>query len=117
MHHILVIEDDQATAYVYARYLKHRGYHASVADSGAIALRIAEKIAIDAVVADYNLGGMHGLDTVKALREVQPELPALIVSGFTDLFEVSDNRTKVLRKPVSLELLTATLAVMIAAET
>lgn len=114
MRHIVVVDDDEITAYAYARYLKHSGNHVTAAHQTKDALRIAEKIKIDVLVTDFRLDSMNGIELVKAMRQLQPGLPSIIVSGYTEDFGVEGEQIEVLRKPVSLELLVKTIADLVA---
>lgn len=103
--HILLIDDDEITAYAFQRYIESHGYTVTVAYDAETALKIVDKIKVDCLITDYRLGGMNGVELIGKLREVQPELPALVVSAYTDEIKIDDPKTQILRKPVSLELL------------
>lgn len=84
--HILYIDDDDAMVFLVRRLLERRGYLVSAySDSGEAlaALRDAPK-SFDLVVSDYNMPGMSGLDVARAVRDIRPDLPVAIASGFID---------------------------------
>jgi CheY-like chemotaxis protein len=41
----------------------------------------------DVVVTDQNMPGMDGIQTLEALREIDPDLPVLVSSGQLDIEE------------------------------
>jgi DNA-binding response OmpR family regulator len=64
---ILVVEDDPKTAASIEMYLRHGGFRAEIARSGAEALERARS-GPDLVILDLMLPGIGGLDVCKALR-------------------------------------------------
>jgi len=39
----------------------------------------------DAVVSDYAMPGVNGIDLIHEIRNIQPGLPAVIITGYADL--------------------------------
>jgi DNA-binding NtrC family response regulator len=52
---ILMVEDDEPTAYLHRRALQHAGHHVLVANSVEDARHYLDELVFDAVVSDYNL--------------------------------------------------------------
>jgi two-component system, NarL family, invasion response regulator UvrY len=50
------------------------------ASTGADALRLARELEWDLAVVDISLGDKSGLDTVRAIKQMQPLLPILVLS-------------------------------------
>lgn len=50
------------------------------ASNGAEVLTLIEDDEFDAVVLDINMPGMDGLDTLKQLRAIRPDMPVLVLS-------------------------------------
>ena len=78
---ILVVDDEDAILYVFERYLSVAGYRVSVANNGRDAVRVGEAGPIDLLITDFRMPGMNGVEVIHALRGLQPELPALVISG------------------------------------
>lgn len=106
---VLIVEDDAATRAMYRDALVHAGYHVVAVEDGLDALRRIEEHAPDAVVLDLVLPRVGGWDVYKEFRAdpATSRLPVVIVtaSDARDL-EARDARY-FLRKPVSVEALTA----------
>ena len=51
----------------------------------AAALERARSTHFDAVICDYRMPAMDGLEFLKALREIQPDCARLVLSGQTDM--------------------------------
>ncbi len=54
------------------------------AESGREALDLARRHACDVLLLDIAMPGQNGVDTLRAIKLGQPELPVLMFSGFTE---------------------------------
>lgn len=54
------------------------------AANGIEVIEYIKKTDIDVVVLDISMPGRSGIDTLKSLKHVRPELPVLILSGFAE---------------------------------
>ncbi len=111
---ILLIEDDTNIRYLLAHTLESCGYRVVQAENGVEGLAIAKEMlpAIDAVISDAIMPKMSGQDVIASLRQLRPELKALLVSGHIDADPknlASDSLTAFLYKPVPPDILTAEL--------
>lgn len=105
MKHILIVDDEEAVAYVFERYLAIKGYRVSVAASGEQALEAYRADPPDLVVTDYKMPGMNGDELLRRLRALDPALPAVMISANPiDVGPVLDG-VSFFPKPVSLETL------------
>jgi CheY-like chemotaxis protein len=99
---ILVVDDEEAILYIFERYLSVAGYRVSVADNGRDAVRSAEADPVDLVITDFRMPGMNGVEVIHALRRLQPELPALVISGNPIEAGTMPPGVRFLSKPVSM---------------
>jgi len=53
--------------------------------SPQLALEKARQTAYALVISDYRMPTMNGVQFLKAFRQIQPEVPRLILSGYADL--------------------------------
>ena len=81
MFHILVVDDDKNTRRLFRAILESAGYTVSAASDGAEALELMDVEHIDLVVLDIMMPNMDGYEFTKALREVENNLPILMVSA------------------------------------
>lgn len=82
---ILVVDDEEHVSELITRMLEHLGYQVVVVNSGQDALALLkDKEHFDAVVLDMNMPTMSGKDTLLKLKKVQPELPVVISTGYSN---------------------------------
>ena len=81
MFHILVVDDDKHTRQLLRAILESEHYTVSTAADGEKALVLMDSEHIDLVVLDIMMPNMDGYEFTKALREVENNLPILMVSA------------------------------------
>jgi len=105
LEHILVVEDDELMRISLETELKLAGYRVSLAECGEQAIELARQEHFDLVVCDIRMPGLNGIDTLSALREMQPAARNIVMTGYADAdAPVQAVKLKVddyLRKPFS----------------
>ena len=81
MFHIMVVDDDKNTRRYLEALLSKEGYTVSVAQNGLEALELMEREVIDLAVLDIMMPKMDGYEFTKTLRNVNNNLPILMVSA------------------------------------
>ena len=81
MFHILVVDDDKNTRKLLRAILESENYTVSTAADGVKALELLDSEHIDLVVLDIMMPNMDGYEFTAALREVENNLPILMVSA------------------------------------
>lgn len=81
MFHILVADDDKNTRRFLQAVLEEANYTVSTAKDGVQALEILEREHIDLVVLDIMMPGMDGYEFTQTLRDVQNNIPILMLSA------------------------------------
>jgi signal transduction histidine kinase len=111
---VLVVDDDPSILAICQRVLAHRGYDPKLADSGQAALRLAREQPFDLALIDINMPDLDGLDTYRQLRELQPDLIGVVVTGFATLRTAIEalelGFSHFVTKPFSVEHLASTVA-------
>jgi signal transduction histidine kinase len=85
---ILVVEDDADVRRVIVDSLTFAGHTVSSAADGQTGLAALERLAPELLIVDYAMQGMNGAEVIKRAREVQPELPIILATGYADMVEV-----------------------------
>ncbi|MBI3445771.1 MAG: response regulator [Magnetospirillum sp.] len=105
--HILVVDDEITAAQALAHYLRELGYRVSVAGTGIEAWTLFSNDPADVVITDLRMPAGNGEQLVEKLRDFDPLLPIVIVTGHLGATErvaanLEDDRCAVLKKPVAL---------------
>ncbi|MEY9857881.1 two-component system cell cycle sensor histidine kinase/response regulator CckA [Catenulispora sp. GAS73] len=82
---LLVVEDDGAVREMVGTMVRRHGYHAICTASPADALSVVEQSdrRIDALLTDLVMAGMSGIELAEAARARVPDLPVLVMSGYS----------------------------------
>jgi len=87
---ILILEDEELVRNTVKHMLARLGYEAEIAADGSQAIELFQKAKnsgrpFDAVLADLIIpGGMGGVEAVEKLRQIDPEVKAIVTSGYAD---------------------------------
>jgi DNA-binding NtrC family response regulator len=80
-HAVLVIEDEDVLAKNILIYLQRHGYEVRIAHSAEDGLSMLDEVRPDAVVLDFNLPGIDGLEALARIRAFDPGIRVLMVTG------------------------------------
>ncbi|WP_455638835.1 response regulator transcription factor [Parabacteroides sp.] len=86
MTRILVVEDEQRVAELLKVGLEESGYQVALAFDGEMGLRLFRASAFELVISDIILPKMNGFEFTKEIRQLNPNIPVLMVTalGTTD---------------------------------
>jgi PAS domain S-box-containing protein len=111
----LLVEDNPEVAKITEYMIEQLGYRVQRADGAKEALELAEGMQFDLVISDIVMAGpMDGFGLARALRQRQPDLPVVLVTGFSSSAIEADLEFAVLRKPFELSALSRVMASAIA---
>jgi DNA-binding response OmpR family regulator len=81
--HVLIVEHDELTTATYARMLRLEGYQVHTALSAEDGLRDIESQHPDAIIVDFRMPGIDGLEFLRRLRarDATRTTPVAIVTG------------------------------------
>lgn len=82
MEKILIVDDEAFIRENLERILAEDGYRTFSTDSSEEAVRRVSEEEIDLVLLDLNLGARSGLDVLRELREVDPDVLVIIITGY-----------------------------------
>jgi len=106
---VLVVDDDPVIGKSFDRALSGKGYAVITARNGEEALNKLRNETYDVVFTDIKMPGMNGLEVAERVRETQPWLPVVIVTGYgTEAHEARAKAAGVsgfLHKPLSPEMI------------
>jgi len=106
---VLVVDDEAVVGQSFDRVLSEKGYEVNTALSGEEALRKVGTNGYDLVFTDIKMPGMDGLEVAKRIKEMNPWVPVVVVTGYG----TEDNEARAeeigvsgfLRKPLSPEVI------------
>jgi PAS domain S-box-containing protein len=117
--HLLFMDDDENVRNSVRKMLHYLGYEVKVAKNGEEAVELYKKAKesahpFDVVIMDLTIrGGMGGEEAIKILHEVDPEVKAIVSSGyFDDPIMANYNQygfSSVIPKPYEIETLNSVL--------
>jgi DNA-binding response OmpR family regulator len=82
---ILIVDDESDAGNILAKLLSAWGYDADVATDGQTALQLAAKRQYGLAIIDYMMPLMNGVEVLTRLREAQPDLAAIFLTGYTTI--------------------------------
>jgi PAS domain S-box-containing protein len=106
---VLLVEDQPLVRQVTTRMLEAAGLQVTAAAGGDQAIEVVERLgahAFDLVISDVVMPHMSGEETVRRLREIEPELKFLFITGYpgnSHLTLTSELDVDVLMKPYGRE--------------
>jgi DNA-binding response OmpR family regulator len=78
---LLLIDDEDAFRETLDKLLTHRGFEVSTASDGAQGMRAVLLGGIEVVVLDVKMPGLDGIETLRELKRIQPDLEVIILTG------------------------------------
>ncbi len=104
---LLVVDDDAFTRQFLLKVFRGKGFDVVAVESAEAALALVDLETFDAVLTDYNLSGMDGIEFCRRLVEQRPSTPVILMTAHASLdAAVSALRAgsiDFLRKPLSVE--------------
>jgi PAS domain S-box-containing protein len=82
---ILIVDDESEIHFALSQVLSRHGYDCLFALSGTEALRAIRREAVDLVLLDLVMPELDGMETLSALKRVEPEIPVIMVTGRGDV--------------------------------
>ncbi len=83
----MIVDDEEQKRMLLARFLRRTFPQVEIheCDGGAQAMKELETKTVDVVITDNRMLGMSGLELARMIREEQPDLPIVVVTGHPDL--------------------------------
>ena len=110
---ILLVEDHADTRRCLHRLLESRGHRVLAAEDAQSAIKLSEREKFDLLIADVGLPDRSGLELLHELREREPELSAIALSGYGTPQNIMNSKEagfiEHLVKPVDLQKLHAVI--------
>jgi len=110
---LLFIDDEQTFLKYLAKRLVLDGFNVKTTFSGEEGVEAAAKEDFDVAVVDLQMPGIDGIEVQKRLKDLQPELPCIVLTGHGSVENALEsgkyNAFKFLSKPVDMDTLIKTI--------
>ncbi|MCB0283792.1 MAG: sigma-54-dependent Fis family transcriptional regulator [Calditrichaeota bacterium] len=84
-HNILVVDDEEFIRANIKNILLDENYNLFLSASGNDALEVVKKENVDLALLDLNLPDMNGIEILKNLKKIDPELLVIIITGYASV--------------------------------
>ncbi len=82
--HILLVDDEEGIQLLYREEFEEEGYEVISASNGDEALEIFNREPPDLVILDINMPGMSGIEVLRRMKEINPDLPVILSSAYQE---------------------------------
>jgi two-component system NtrC family response regulator len=79
---ILIVDDNPNMSSLLSEMLEVFDYESIRADDGLEAIKIVDEGDISMVITDMRMPKMSGLDLLQKIKEKNPEIPVVVISGY-----------------------------------
>lgn len=83
MKKILIVEDEAAQRMLYETEISEMGYNVVLAKDGLEAVEMMQSEKPDLVVLDLMMPNIHGLDALRKLLGINPNIPVIIHTAYS----------------------------------
>ena len=110
---VLIVDDEESIRSSLERLLSYERFKTFTAPDGRAALDLVVGERVDIVLLDIKMSGMDGLEVLQKMKELQPDLPVIIISGHGTITTAVE-ATKLgafdfIEKPIDMERLLLTI--------
>jgi DNA-binding NtrC family response regulator len=78
---VLFVDDEAEIRLAVEEYLIRKGYAVTAVDNGLSALDLVRKRSFDVILTDLKMPRLGGLELLKRVKEIDPELEVVILTG------------------------------------
>ncbi|HEX8145874.1 MAG TPA: response regulator [Pyrinomonadaceae bacterium] len=114
-HRVLIVDDEPSIRLTLAEFLRREGFEPlAAADAAQASALFGEGGGVDVAVVDINLPGRSGIELLRELRERDPRVPVIVITGEPNVSQLPEivraGAYDFLAKPVLKEAITRAVA-------
>ncbi len=106
---VLLVDDEKEFLEIMAERMTAKGMEVTTARSADQALSLIEKETFDAIIMDFQMPEMDGMEALKSIKNNKPELQIILLTGYATVEKTVEamkiGATDLLEKPADLETL------------
>jgi len=80
---VLVVDDEAVIREGVRRILENSGFSVETCATGRLALEMIQEQEFQMVITDLKMPGMGGMEVLKTIKILQPEVPVIIITGYS----------------------------------
>lgn len=82
MAKILIVDDEDSIQFLYTEEFSDEGYEVISALDGETSLKLFAEQQPDIVILDIQMPGMNGIEVLRQMKSVRPEIPVILSTAF-----------------------------------
>ncbi len=79
---VLVVDDEAVVRKAMERILEKEGMEVETSSSGYLAIQRMQEKEFDLVITDLKMPGMSGMEVLRTVKILQPDVPVIIITGY-----------------------------------
>jgi two-component system response regulator PilR (NtrC family) len=87
---ILVVDDERSMREMLSILLEREGHQVVEAKNGTEALQLFEASVFDLVISDIQMPGLNGIELLRQIKNISPEIPVLMITAFATAEQAVD---------------------------
>jgi DNA-binding NtrC family response regulator len=104
---VLIVDDEEVQRESISSYLKRRGYVTHTAENGEKGIHYVSNNVVDIVLTDFRMPGANGMEVLKQVKEISPEIDVVVITAFGNVQDAVDlmksGAYDYLTKPIDLD--------------
>ncbi|MDR3610532.1 MAG: sigma-54 dependent transcriptional regulator [Ignavibacteriaceae bacterium] len=104
---VLIVDDEEIQRESISSYLKRRGYVTHTAENGEKGIHYVSNNVVDIVLTDFRMPGANGMEVLKQVKEISPEIDVVVITAFGNVQDAVDlmksGAYDYLTKPIDLD--------------
>lgn len=84
-NNILIVDDEEMIRELLSTALLHEGYHCHQAANVDAAFLVLDEQKIDLVISDIMMPGRSGVELLRDLKKIDPDITVLMITGLSDM--------------------------------
>jgi len=85
---IMIVDDEVDILLVLGEFLKSEGFTVMTAQNGKQAVEKVQEMPVDLALIDMAMPVMNGIETLKEIKRLKPEIPAIMITAYRDAEKV-----------------------------